>query len=120
MQTIIADPEFLFRFERTPAGVAPGANYRISDLELASRLSYFLWSSAPDDELITRGEPRQAQGPAGARSSRCAACWPIRNRRRCRRFSRREWLNLQNLQDVQPDAFLFPNFDRNLARFHAP
>ena len=57
LELILANPQFVFRFEHTPAGVpgnaAPGTNYRISDLELASRLSYFLWSSAPDDRLLT-------------------------------------------------------------------
>ena len=53
VQAMIANPEFVFRFERTPAGVAPGKNYRVTDLELASRLSYFLWSSAPDSQLLT-------------------------------------------------------------------
>ena len=53
IQTMLAHPSFVLRFERTPEGVAPGTNYRISDLELASRLSYFLWSSAPDDTLIS-------------------------------------------------------------------
>src|SRR4029079_8167578 len=52
MQAIIAKPEFVFRFEHVPAGVKPGDSYRISDLELASRLSYFLWSTAPDDQLL--------------------------------------------------------------------
>ena len=47
-----SDPEFVFRFERVPANTRPGQSYRISDLELASRLSYFLWSSAPDETLL--------------------------------------------------------------------
>src|ERR1051326_4259171 len=51
LQAILASPEFVFRFERTPPNVVPGTNYRISDLEMASRLSYFLWSSLPDDQL---------------------------------------------------------------------
>ena len=52
LSAIIASPEFLFRIERDPAGAAPGTPYRINDLELASRLSFFLWSSIPDDELL--------------------------------------------------------------------
>ena len=52
IQAMLANPQFLFRFERTPANVAPGTAYKINDLELASRLSYFLWSSAPDEELL--------------------------------------------------------------------
>ena len=57
-------PEFLFRVERDPSGVAPGAPYRISDLELASRLSFFLWSSIPDDELLALAERGQLGKPA--------------------------------------------------------
>src|SRR6185503_17406575 len=53
LQAILADPEFVFRFERVPHDVKPGQSYRISDLELASRLSYFLWSSTPDDQLLS-------------------------------------------------------------------
>ena len=76
---MLVDPQFLFRFEREPAERARrDAVYRISDLELASRLSFFLWSSIPDDELLDRG----GEGPAAAirrcSSSRCGACWPTR------------------------------------------
>src|SRR3989442_6617377 len=52
LQRILADPEFVYRGEREPAAIAAGKSYRVSDLELASRLSFFLWSSIPDDELI--------------------------------------------------------------------
>ena len=114
VQAILADPEFLFRFERTPAGVAPGENHRLSDLELASRLSYFLWSSAPDDELIDvasdgtlRDQPvlvqqvrRMLADPrAGALTSNFAS----------------HWLRLQNLKDSHPDVFLYPDWDLNLS-----
>ena len=53
IQALVSSPEFVLRFERTPAGTAAGKNYRIRELELASRLSYFLWSSAPDQQLVT-------------------------------------------------------------------
>lgn len=115
VQAIIASPEFVFRFERTPDSIAPGANYRISDIELASRLSYFLWSSAPDEELLnvaTQGKlrdtavlERQVRRMLADRRSEALAT----------RFAG-QWLHLQNLKDVQPDAFLYPNFDRNLAQ----
>ena len=61
VQAVLADPEFIFRFERTPSGVAPGTNHRISDLELASRLSFFLWSAGPDEELMSLASCRQAE-----------------------------------------------------------
>ena len=114
IQAILADPEFLFRFERTPAGVAPGQSYPLSDLELASRLSFFLWSSLPDDELlraaaagrladrqVLEGQVRRmlADPRAAALSTSFAS----------------HWLRLQNLQDVQPDVYLYPDWDLNLS-----
>ena len=64
LERILASPQFMFRVERDPAGAAPGSVYRISDLELASRLSFFLWSSVPDDELLTVAAAGEAEGPA--------------------------------------------------------
>ena len=64
VQRILVDPEFLFRIERDPPQVAAGAAYRISDLELASRLSFFLWSSIPDDELLDLAEHGKLSNPA--------------------------------------------------------
>ena len=78
LERLLVSPQFLFRIERDPAGIAPGTPYRISDLELASRLSFFLWSSIPDDELLDVGQPREAERSGGSASSRCGACWPIR------------------------------------------
>ena len=60
LRRILADPEFVFRRETEPTNLATGQTYRISDLELASRLSFFLWSSIPDDELLNAGHPEQA------------------------------------------------------------
>ena len=65
LNAVLVSPEFLFRVEQDPAGVAPNTAYRISDLELASRLSFFLWSSIPDDELLDaaiRGKLKNARG----------------------------------------------------------
>lgn len=115
LQAILASPEFVFRFERTPARVAPGTNYRITDLELASRLSYFLWSSAPDEPLLTVAAQGRLRDPivlekqvrrmlADARSEALAASFAG------------EWLHLQNLKDANPDLYLFPNFDKTLAQ----
>src|SRR2546425_7335808 len=64
LQLMLAHPEFVFRFERAPANVAPGADYRISDLELAARLSYFLWSTAPDEQLINIAVQGKLKDPA--------------------------------------------------------
>ena len=64
MQKILVSPEFLFRAESIRANAAPGSVYRVSDVELASRLSFFLWSSIPDDELLAVAEKRQLNDPA--------------------------------------------------------
>jgi hypothetical protein len=113
VQAIIANPEFVFRFEPTPLNIAPGINYRITDLELASRLSYFLWSSAPDDELITiASQGKLADRAELERQVRRMLADP-RSEALSANFAS-EWLHLQNLNDVQPDAYLYPNFDKNL------
>lgn len=64
LQTILADPEFVFRGEAAPANIKPGQVYRISDLELASRLSFFLWSSPPDEELLALASQEELKDPA--------------------------------------------------------
>jgi hypothetical protein len=114
IQAIIASPEFIYRFERTPAGVAPGTNYRVSDLELASRLSYFLWSTAPDDQLLALASQSKLHEPALLEKQVRRMLADSRSEALSANFAS-QWLHLQNLKGVQPDAFLFPNFDRNLA-----
>ncbi len=114
LQAIISSPEFVFRFERTPPGVAPGANYHISDLELASRLSYFLWSTAPDDTLLTIASQGRLREPVELEKQVRRMLADPRAEALSTNFAA-EWLHLQNLNGVQPDVFLFPNFDKNLA-----
>ena len=75
-------PQFLFRIESEPANVAPGTAYRISDLELASRLSFFLWSSIPDDELLDAAIAGKSENPGNAGAAGASACSPIRVRNR--------------------------------------
>jgi hypothetical protein len=113
VQTIITDPEFLFRFERNPANVAPGALYRISDLELASRLSYFLWSSGPDDQLITIAGQGKLQEPAMLEQQVRRMLADPKSEALSKVFAG-QWLNMQNLKDVQPEAFLYPHFNKNV------
>ena len=116
VQTILAHPNFVYRFERTPEGVAPGANFRISDLELASRLSYFLWSTAPDRELIDLAAQNKLHDSVtlGKQVRRMLA--DPKSEALAKNFAG-EWLYLRNLKDLQPDFYLFPNSDDNL--FHA-
>ncbi len=114
IQTVLSDPEFVFRFEKVPAGTAPGSNYRISDLELASRLSFFLWSSLPDDPLIFAATQNKLHEPAELERQVRRMLHDPKAEALSTNFAY-EWLHLQNLNDVQPDAFLFPNFEKNLA-----
>ncbi len=114
LQAILTNPEFVFRFERTPANVPAGTNYRISDLELASRLSFFLWSSPPDEELLTLASQQELHSPAILEKQVRRMLVDPRSFAITANFAS-EWLHLQNLKDVQPDAYLFPNFNRNLA-----
>jgi len=114
IQAIIANPEFVFRFEREPANVIPGKNYRISDLELASRLSFFLWSSTPDDQLITLASQGKLKDPVVLEKQVRRMLADPRSDALTANFAG-EWLHLQNLKTVNPDLFEFPNFDRSLA-----
>ena len=115
IQAAIASPEFVFRFERTPANAEPGANYRISDLELASRLSYFLWSSAPDDQLISAASQGKLKDPVLLEKQVRRMLADPRSQVLATNFAY-QWLHLQNLKDASPDLFLFPDFDKTLSR----
>ncbi len=114
LQAILASPEFVFRFERTPAGIAPGTNYRVTDLELASRLSYFLWSSAPDEPLLTVAAQGRLHDPAVLETQVRRMLADRRSEALAASFAG-QWLHLQNLKDANPDLYLFPNFDKTLA-----
>ena len=115
LRRLLADPEFLFRKEaRAGRTSPPGKPYRISDLELASRLSFFLWSSIPDDELLTlagqdklqRSRGAGAAGEAHAGGSAVATRWSSN-------FAG-QWLSLRALQTQAPVVAAFPDFDDNL------
>ena len=114
IQAVLASPEFVFRFERTPAGIAPGTNYRITDLELASRLSYFLWSSAPDDQLVTLASENRLHEPLVLEKQVRRMLADPKSEALSTIFAA-EWLHLQNLKGFSPDLFLYPNFDSGLA-----
>ena len=110
---LLVSPQFLFRVERDPADVAAGGVYRISDLELASRLSFFLWSTIPDDELLAAAEAGALREPGvlGAQVRRMLA--DPRASALARNFGG-QWLFVRNLRAVDPDASAYPEFDDNL------
>ena len=116
LQTVLAHPSFVFRFERTPQGVAPGATYRISDLELAARLSYFLWSSAPDNDLLTLATQNKLHEPLTLEKQVRRMLADPKADALAHNFAG-EWLYLRNLKDLQPDLYIYPNSDENL--FHS-
>ena len=113
IERLLIDPEFLFRVERTPVGVPPGATYRLSSLELASRLSFFLWSSVPDEALLIDAEQDTLFDPAtlGRQVRRMLA--DPRATALVDNFAG-QWLSLRSLPAIQPDPNLFPDFDENL------
>ncbi|HYO84753.1 MAG TPA: DUF1592 domain-containing protein [Bryobacteraceae bacterium] len=115
LSAILVSPEFLFRVEKDPAGLPAKTPYRISDLELASRLSFFLWSSIPDDELLdtaVRGKLRDAQ-VLEAQVRRMLK--DSRSQTLVTNFAE-QWLYLRNLGSANPDMRMFPDFDDNLRR----
>ena len=113
LRRLLADPEFLYRREVEPAGVRTGATYRISDLELASRLSFFLWSSIPDDELLTLAERGRLSDPATLeRQVRRMLADPRSDSLIVNVAG--QWLNLRGLQTQAPVVSSFPDFDDNL------
>jgi cytochrome c551/c552 len=114
LQAILAKPEFVFRFERVPDGVRPGQSYRVSDLELASRLSYFLWSTAPDDQLIEIASLGKLHDPVVLEKQVKRMLTDPRSETISTNFAA-QWLRLTGLTDIHPEPTIFPDFTRNLA-----
>jgi mono/diheme cytochrome c family protein len=110
---MLVSPRFLFRVERDPANVAPGSIYRISDLELASRLSFFIWSSIPDDELLNVAAQGRLQNPLVLDQQVRRMLKDERARALGSNFAG-QWLFLRNMRGQEPDADIFPDFDHNL------
>lgn len=113
LRLILTDPKFLFRMETDPASAAPGSMHPVSDLELASRLSFFLWSSIPDDQLITVASQGKLKDPVVLEQQVKRMLADDRSEALVKNFAG-QWLLLRNLPNVQPDPNEFPNFDDNL------
>ena len=113
LERILVGPEFLFRVERDPAGVLPGTAYQLSGLELASRLSFFLWSSIPDDELLSLAEQGKLREPEVLEQQVRRMLADSRSGALVTNFASM-WLYLRNLRLANPDPDAFPEFDENL------
>jgi hypothetical protein len=110
---MLVSPQFLFRFEYDPQNVAPATTYRVSDLELASRLSFFLWSSIPDDQLLNLAVQGRLRNPVVLEQQVKRMLTDERARALGANFAG-QWLYLRNMQSVKPDDDAFPDFDDNL------
>jgi mono/diheme cytochrome c family protein len=113
LQGILSDPEFVFRTEAAPARLGAGQPYRINDLELASRLAFFLWSTTPDDQLITLASRGQLSSPKTLDAQVRRMLGDPRSREFVENFAG-QWLQLRNLPSAAPSTQLFPDFDDNL------
>lgn len=115
LERLLVDPRFLFRTELDPSGVKPGTPYRISDLELASRLSFFLWSTVPDDELLDVASKGRLTTPAVFEAQVNRMLKDKKSDALLRGFFG-QWLTLRNVQNAKPDTTAFPEFDEALRR----
>ena len=113
LRRLIMSPAFLFRIERDPANLAAQAAYRISELELASRLSFFLWSSIPDDELLDAAIQGQLRKPGVLERQVRRMLADERSQALVSNFAG-QWLYLRNLPAITPDQRVYPDFDVNL------
>ena len=113
LERMLVDPDFLLRMERDPAGAAPGEPYRLSDEEVASRLSFFLWGSIPDEPLLDAAERGGLTDPAELEAQVRRMLADPRAGSLIDDFAV-QWLHLRNLEDVTGDPVPFPDFDDNL------
>ena len=113
LERVLVSPDFLFRIEQDPADAQPGATYAISDIELASRMSFFLWSSPPDDELLNLAERGALREPGMLEQQVQRMMADPRADAFIKNFVG-QWLYLRNLEDFYPDPAAFPEFDENL------
>ena len=113
LERLLVDPNFLFRVERDPANSAPGSVYPLTDLELASRLSFFLWSSIPDDELLDLAIKGNLREPAVLERQVRRLLVDRRSKALIDNFVG-QWLALRSIRNVAPSRRVFPDFDENL------
>ncbi len=114
LQALLASPHFIFRLEETPADVHAGQSYRIEDVDLASRLSFFLWGTGPDAQLIAAAQKGALSTPEGVEQQAKRMLADPRASALSTRFAA-QWLRLQDLDKIHPDSRLYPQFDTILA-----
>ena len=115
LERLLASPDFLFRIAEDPVDLAPGDTYRVSDVELASRLSFFIWSSIPDDELLDLAEQGRLSDPDVLEAQTRRMLADEKADALVENFAG-QWLRLRNVAGFEPIAFMFPDFDDNLRR----
>ncbi|HEV3200061.1 MAG TPA: DUF1592 domain-containing protein [Bryobacteraceae bacterium] len=113
LRAMLVSPDFLFRVEQDPRGSGPGSVYRISDWELASRLSFFLWSSVPDDQLLDLAEKGKLKDPAVLDQQIRRLLDDPRSNSLVSNFAG-QWLFIRGLAQQKPDPDAFPEFDESL------
>ena len=114
LEAILASPDFIFRFEEAPPNIEPGAVYRLSDEDLATRLSFFLWGLPPDDELLSSANDDQLAKPIVLEAQVRRMLADPRAEALGTRFAA-QWLRLDDLDKVHPDRLLYPDFHQQLA-----
>jgi hypothetical protein len=113
VERLLVSPQFLFRIEHDPPGIAPGTPYRLTDLELASRLSFFLWSSIPDDELLNVAARGKLRDPGVLEQQVRRMLADPKAESLVTNFAE-QWLYLRDVDAKKPDDLLFPDFDETL------
>jgi len=113
LQAVLASPSFVFRLEQVPATAKPGQTYRIADLDLASRLSFFLWETGPDAELLKAATNNTLHTPAVLEAQVHRMLADPRAETLSTRFAA-QWFRLQDLEGMHPDALLYPHYDHTL------
>jgi mono/diheme cytochrome c family protein len=115
LEAILASPQFIFRLESAPASAVAGSSYKLRDLDLASRLSFFLWGTGPDDALAQVAAQGRLSSPGMLERQVRRMLADPRSEALAQRFAG-QWLRLRDVEEILPDALLYPYFDRTLGR----
>ena len=114
LEAILASPYFIFRLEKAPTDARSGGTYRVADMDLASRLSFFLWGQPPNQELIAAAQRKELSTMVGLDKQVRRMLADPRSSALANRFAA-QWLRLQDVEKVRPDPNFYPNFDENIA-----